>query len=189
MNPIEDLKDDHQLILRVLKVIEQLDDLVEKGNPFPTDLYKKIIRFIQFFADRCHHCKEEDRLFPMLEKRGIPNENGPISCMLRDHQRARQITAQAEEQLEFAIEGDAQAEQLVRELLMDYCILLDGHINREDKVLFEMADQVMSDADKSQLETEFIDAVEETVGSKTCGHLRKSVEMLEQKTSKLLNVN
>jgi hemerythrin-like domain-containing protein len=34
--------------------------------------------FLKEFADRCHHGKEEDFLFPALEKAGIKKEGGPI---------------------------------------------------------------------------------------------------------------
>ena len=38
----------------------------------------KILDFFRVFVDRCHHGKEEEYLFPTMEKRGIPADKGPI---------------------------------------------------------------------------------------------------------------
>ncbi len=49
------------------------------GQELPTEFFPKVVDFIRNFADRCHHGKEEDNLFPAMEKRGIPRQAGPGS--------------------------------------------------------------------------------------------------------------
>jgi hemerythrin-like domain-containing protein len=38
-----------------------------------------------------HHGKEEEILFPLLEKKGIPADGGPLGVMLMEHGRARAL--------------------------------------------------------------------------------------------------
>jgi hypothetical protein len=45
--------------------------------------------FFRNFADRCHHSKEEDELFPKMVEHGIPKEGGPIGVMLMEHDQGR----------------------------------------------------------------------------------------------------
>ena len=47
--------------------------------------------FTQNFTDVCHHGKEEEALFPALEKAGMPTNMGPIHMMLLDHKRTKEI--------------------------------------------------------------------------------------------------
>ena len=79
-NCIEELKSDHQNILT------HLNDLENVINQ-PIINYAKVEEFLRFtetFAEP-HHQKEEQVLFPALEKKGIPNEGGPIGMMLLEH--------------------------------------------------------------------------------------------------------
>lgn len=71
------LRAEHQLILQVTEVLETLVARSESGD---TDSYAlaDCIAFIRLFADTCHHGKEENLLFPALEARGMPHDQGPI---------------------------------------------------------------------------------------------------------------
>ncbi|MEM3061405.1 MAG: hemerythrin domain-containing protein, partial [Candidatus Bathyarchaeia archaeon] len=67
------------------KVCEKLDsgERVEPGH------LEQVLEFIKFFADKCHHGKEEDLLFPAMEEAGIPKGGGPIGMMLTEHAMGR----------------------------------------------------------------------------------------------------
>ena len=41
------------------------------------------------YADRQHHGKEEDLLFPELEEKGLPRNGGPVGMMLMEHRFGR----------------------------------------------------------------------------------------------------
>ncbi len=83
------LRDEHQVILRVLDRFEIALALSEESGEVPRATYQPFLEFFRGFADLCHHCKEEDRLFPVLEKNGVPREGGPIGVMLYEHQLGR----------------------------------------------------------------------------------------------------
>ena len=90
--PTELLKCEHETILRVIGVLNRLVARCQQGQSFDEIPLRKCVEFFRLFADACHHAKEEDLLFPLLEAKGIPREGGPIGVMLHEHQLARQHT-------------------------------------------------------------------------------------------------
>jgi hemerythrin-like domain-containing protein len=66
---------EHKTILIALNVIEKMWQDVQNNNK-ETDFkdIEGIIGFLKVFPDKCHHGKEEDFLFPALEKVGIKNK-------------------------------------------------------------------------------------------------------------------
>ena len=80
----EVLSNEHKVIARVLTVVAKLATKSVEGS---LDSWKKALDFFGHFADQCHHFKEEQVLFPAMEKRGIPREGGPIGTMLTEHER------------------------------------------------------------------------------------------------------
>jgi hemerythrin-like domain-containing protein len=163
MGPIETLKDEHQVILRLLGVIERAEGATAQGVVFRGDLYEKALDFIANFTDRCHHCKEEGQLFPVLEAKGIPSEGSPIGCMLNEHAQGRQLIASALEALPAATAGDLEAQGRVRRPLMEYVQVLRDHIYKEDNILFMMASQVLTPEDLAKMEVDFKEALEREV--------------------------
>lgn len=137
------LREEHRCILRVLNVLEQLLDRGGAGN-WDFDALDDSIAFFRLFADACHHGKEEGLLFPELEARGMPREGGPIAVMLMEHQRGRAFVAQMARSLERARTGDAEEVSRLANAGRGYITLLRNHILKEDNVLFNMADQIVT---------------------------------------------
>ena len=67
--PTQILSDEHRIIERVLDAVQRLTLAPARQN---LPHWQKAIEFIRGFADQCHHCKEEQVLFPALEAHGIP---------------------------------------------------------------------------------------------------------------------
>ncbi len=63
MRPTEELKREHEAIKLMLRILEKVSEKLESGEDVNTDHLDKILEFIQVFADKCHHGKEEDFLF------------------------------------------------------------------------------------------------------------------------------
>ncbi len=146
-DPIDVLKSEHRVIERVLDATEQMLDAGRIEKPFFTG----VIDFVRNFADGCHHLKEEEQLFPMLEQAGVPSRNGPIGCMLHEHEMGRSLVRAVEKNLDEAVAGRSTAVDAVRAAARDYIDLLRQHIMKEDQVLFEMARRVLSDEDRHAL--------------------------------------
>lgn len=159
MRPTEILKQEHRLIERLLWILERAVQELEEGNEISADILKKSLEFIRTFADRCHHGKEEDSLFPLLEKRGVPKKGGPIGVMLSEHDEGRKFVqgfaeglAVFEESSEASYEkGNNKAKEEIIRNARSYIQLLTQHIQKEDNVLFPMADHLLSEDEQQKL--------------------------------------
>jgi len=91
MKATEELRKEHSAIEVMLGILEEISARLESGAKVDPDHLERILEFIRIFADKCHHGKEEDFLFPAMEKAGIPREGGgPIGCMLSEHDMGRE---------------------------------------------------------------------------------------------------
>jgi hemerythrin-like domain-containing protein len=145
------LREEHRLILAVLDALEVAVRRAESSGRVRREVFGPFVEFFRGFADRCHHGKEEDRLFPCLERCGVPREGGPIGVMLEEHRLGRGHVRAMGEALEAAEGGDAGAAGAVLAHARDFLELLRDHIRKEDHVLFEIADRVVPEDDRRSL--------------------------------------
>jgi len=145
----EALKHEHRVIERVLAVVQGLAD---PWRPLAIEPWRKAIEFIRGFADQCHHLKEEKILFPAMEEHGIPREGGPIGMMLLEHEEGRRYVRCMIAALELCAAKDEAAKITLVENAKAYLSLLREHIQKEDEILFKMADDVIpTDTQKALL--------------------------------------
>jgi hemerythrin-like domain-containing protein len=162
-DPIAVLMDEHRLIERVLDAFyTRLSRLGQE--PFPRSFFEQSLDFFRHFADGCHHGKEEDQLFPLLEQRGIPREGGPLGCMLKEHDIGRDCLAAIRRNLDAAAGGDADALAQVRDAGTAFVQMLRQHIMKEDQILFQMALRALTPADMDTLDAGFHDAANPKIG-------------------------
>ena len=174
------LRSEHRVILRVLGVLDRLVARAERGAGFEDRALQRCVEFFRLFADACHHAKEEDLLFPVLEQRGIPREGGPIGVMLDEHQVARQLTKRMGAELAAHAGGDVDATQRFIEAARQYHGLLTNHIFKEDNVLFEMGDRIMTANDQHELCASFGEVGCRAFEGKRREELKQVADELEQ---------
>lgn len=150
MTATDVLRNEHQTILQALRVLARLADAAEGGEPIPLRDCRVLLDFLTRFADGCHHAKEEDALFPMLEDRGLPRDGGPIAVMLHEHVEGRALIAAM--RVSSAEMGQvASARARFGAAARSYRSLLEAHIAKEDEVLFRMAERLLTPADQAAL--------------------------------------
>ncbi|HNO80080.1 MAG TPA: hemerythrin domain-containing protein [Phycisphaerae bacterium] len=149
------LRAEHKTILRVIAVLDKLVTRDQQGQGFERDALGKCVEFFRLFADACHHAKEEDLLFPMLESHGVPRDGGPIGVMLYEHQIARELTRAMGDALAELAQGIDAAREQFHVAARQYIQLLTNHIHKEDNVLFNIGDQVLPDQDRVSLCEQF----------------------------------
>jgi len=143
-SPTGVLREEHQLILQVAGRLDGL--LAQESRSVDLD-YATVVRCITFFrlfADACHHGKEEDLLFPGLEAEGMARDSGPIAVMLYEHNQGRAFVRAMASSIDAAREGDASAGSELRSAARGFIDLIVAHISKEDNVLFNMADGMIS---------------------------------------------
>jgi hemerythrin-like domain-containing protein len=79
--PTDVLRDEHVVILRALDALERAAARLMGGGAVPESWWDEIGDWLRDFADRNHHAKEEQSLFPAMVKFGVPSEGDPSgSC-------------------------------------------------------------------------------------------------------------
>lgn len=166
MNPIEELKDEHQGIENALGVLEKMAGLLSQvPNPELVRDGEALLDFFRTFADACHHGKEEKLLFPALERIGVSRESGPIGVMLAEHDQGRGHVGEMAKALRSMQNRTPAAAQSFQQHAAAYIRLLRQHIEKEDRVLFQIAEQHLSDPAKNELADQFEQVEQKIIGA------------------------
>lgn len=161
MKPTEILGREHRVIERMLVVLERIADEAAASRTLDVAAARDALTFIRTFADQCHHGKEEARLFPAMERCGLPADVGPTAMMRQEHElgraHVRKMFAAAEELAAGASDAKRAKDATDRFVFeaRGFVELLRDHIAKEDQVLFPMADRMLSDAAQTELMGDF----------------------------------
>ena len=161
---IDRLKEEHQAILLMLQVLEAACKKLEAGEDVNKDDLYKMVDFIKIFADKSHHHKEEDLLFPAMVEAGIPKDGGPIGVMLAEHTMGRNFVQGMSQALEEFSTGSAEASSQIVSNARGYIELLTNHIYKEDNILYPMAEMHITDEKHTELLKEFEQVVPDKIG-------------------------
>jgi hemerythrin-like domain-containing protein len=164
MKATEQLRNEHEGIKLMMRILERLSGKLEAGGEVDPEHLEQIAEFFRVFADKCHHGKEEDILFPAMEASGIPSEGGPIGVMLLEHEKGRgYIVGMAEAVAKYKA-GDKKAAPVIASNARNYIALLTHHIEKENAVLFPMADAHVSAKQQDSMFEEFEKIEAEKIG-------------------------
>jgi hemerythrin-like domain-containing protein len=155
MKATDVLRNEHEGILAMLAVVETAAMRLRQNKDIPPAMMTGAVGFFRNFADRCHHGKEEDGLFPQMVERGVAKEGGPIGAMLAEHEQGRAYIRGMSEAAERYSQGDSSAITPLVTNTLSYVTLLRAHINKENFVLFPMADKLLGEPEQSQLYAAF----------------------------------
>jgi hemerythrin-like domain-containing protein len=156
---IDDLLHEHEAILAALEILEAMVARMESGVAAEPQHLAGFVGFLQEFADKCHHGKEEGLLFPALVAAGVPERGDPIGVMLAEHVQGR---GHIQEML--ASLGAATDEPRFAGAARAYAALLRAHIEKENGVLFVMAERLLSAATLDLLYEGFERHEEQVIG-------------------------
>lgn len=177
------LRRDHDLIEKVLKSMWVAVSLLKTGKTIPEAILMPVIDFTKNFTDVCHHGKEENSLFPELEKKGMPRNMGPIAVMLMEHEITRKIANRMDESSKAYLKtGDAT--QLITDIT-EYINHVMQHLWKENNRLFMMADMALQD--KIEEVNQSLNEVEKS-RLKEIGKSREDYEKLADDLDKKISV-
>ena len=136
---IDSMMREHELIVEVLAALQTMTDKLTAGEDVARQDVAAFGRFFRDFADKCHHGKEEDRLFVKMVEAGFPQDGGPIAVMLAEHDAGRQEVRGL-----LAIgNGSGPLSEPERARVIGFASqlvpLLYAHIQKENNILYPMA--------------------------------------------------
>ena len=182
MDPIEDLTAEHEAVRLTLRVLEVIStDIDRSGRIAGGDDIDTLLEFFRVFVDKCHHGKEEQLLFPALEEVGVGREGGPIGVMLDEHRQGRELVGAMTAAMARHRQGEAAAAARFSEAATDYIDLLNRHIEKENTVLFSIADRHLSKDTLSELKKGFDRLETEQIGNGRHAEFHRMLENLEKK--------
>lgn len=147
----QNLENDHVYIMRLLDVMEQM----VLNCATDTAHMEMVVNLIKTYADDFHHAKEEQILFPLLVEKGFSNEQGPVSVMLHEHVEGREFVKGISERIDVYKAGNTSALPKIYHYMQGYIDLLRTHIEKENNVLFRMADKALSSDEQIKLLNKF----------------------------------
>ena len=162
----------------MLDVTEEVARLLDRSERVAPETLTGLLEFFRLFADRCHHGKEEDLLFPLLEQKGLPRAGGPIGVMLFEHDQGRALVQQMGDAAQSYSQGSREAGPQWAGAARGYSSLLRQHIDKENNVLFMIAENLLSDTEQQALARAFEKAEEEKMGAGTHERLHALMDKL-----------
>jgi hemerythrin-like domain-containing protein len=161
-----DLRHEHEVILRALAVLERVADRFE-SKPVTDRTLRELVELLGTFADRCHHGKEEDQLFPAMRAKGL---GGTLAVFLEEHEEGRGY-------LRTLASGAPGAERA--SAARRYVGMLRDHIQRENEVLFPLADGLFTPEEQGALARAYEDVEMRVVGPGVHQRLLTTLAQLE----------
>jgi hemerythrin-like domain-containing protein len=129
------------------------------------------------FADKCHHAKEEDLLFPALVAAGFPETTGPVAVLKSEHAQARVCIGNLAAAIDVYYSDEPSGRAQIIAVVGCIAELYPQHIAKENNVLFPMAEQRLAAGELERLGNQF-DAAERALGEETHHHWAAVAERL-----------
>jgi hemerythrin-like domain-containing protein len=180
MKATQYLKKEHEEIAMMLSIMQKITHKVGGGEKLYVEHYEKIIDFLEGFADKCHHhAKEELILFPAMESKGIKKDEKCIGLELKEHKESNDFVQSLHKAFNVYKKDSNKGAIGVFAGLLNYINLLRSHIEKENNVLFKMADEVLSDKEQEVMLKAFIKQENKITGEHKLAEFRKNLYELK----------
>ncbi len=157
------LEEEHHLIQKVVGSMAVLADRVQQGHMAKKETLVNLVDFMRVFVEKCHHEKEENHLFPLLAKKGVPVAGCPIGALTHEHQAGGKLTADLGAAVEEYLKGPPEMGQFLVKTLRGLVDLYPGHIWKENYLLFPLTDKILDEREQQVLVENF-EIVERKIG-------------------------
>ena len=147
----QNLENDHVYIIRLIDVMEKM----VLNCATDTAHMELVVNLIKTYADGFHHAKEEQVLFPLLEEKGFSKVHGPVAVMLHEHVEGREFVKGISQRIDVYKAGNVSALPEIYQYMQGYVDLLREHINKENNVLFKLANKALSSDEQLELLNKF----------------------------------
>ena len=155
-HPVDVLREEHQLLLRVVDAMENESRDMLAGGRMEPEFWRRVVEFLEHYQDRLHHQKEESVLFPELARLGLARAVASVAALSAEHSEGRRAVRTI---------LDALARRDVSRLshaAIGFCRRERMHIAREEEQLLPACAEALS-ADQAARLAQAFEAHRETV--------------------------
>ncbi|WXG44085.1 MAG: hemerythrin domain-containing protein [Promethearchaeati archaeon SRVP18_Atabeyarchaeia-1] len=137
MKPIGPLMIEHRLIERMIAIVKEELNKIERGKKADPIFIDTYVDFARTYADRCHHGKEEDILFRDLAKKKLsPGHKKTVDELVEEHVYARKTVGELVAAKDKYVQGNSNALKEITAKLGALAEFYPKHIEKEDKHFF-----------------------------------------------------
>jgi hemerythrin-like domain-containing protein len=180
MKPTENLSKEHSDILELLGIMSRISKNIISNKVFYTSDIEEIIDFLKHFIEKSHH-KKEEVFYPILSGVDHLKDKEELSVMLYEHVLARNYLKDINSCVINCKIGNSFSQELLAESMMKYVVLLKGHINKEEKIIFPMADKVLNDTQQKEVYSQFEKIEQKIVEHDFHDHYHRLLKHLKSK--------
>lgn len=177
MDPLDALREEHGAIMKGLAILQGVARELEEHNPQAVGHLHQILEFMVVFIDRCHHAKEEEFLFPAMEKTRTKNSR-LIGELVSEHEEGRRMTAVLESVLHELEQESAQATAQLVDTIRSFVQIFRNHIRKENGSVFPEAREILSGPVQEDMARRFEKLEEDRIGKGRHEAFHRMIEQL-----------
>lgn len=159
-DPYGVLAREHRLIERALDALGRICSQALRDKRLDAPAATLAVRFLREFADRTHHLKEEDVVFPAIEAKGF----FPGCGLVREHEEGRERVRQMAELIDGASRADLDAVRLFVRKARSFVGFLRDHIAKEDDCLADVVSATFSAEERQALTRRLLEREDREIG-------------------------
>lgn len=147
LSPVELLAAEHDLIRRVVRVLERESGRVGEEHIHPLFL-ATIVDFLYTYAGRVHHGKEEILFRELDDENPSAEHRRTMEELAREHVEMRHAVAELRQANDRYQEGEEEALDDIRDGIDTLTDLYPDHMETEDEVFFPTAIEYLDDKER-----------------------------------------
>ncbi|NLJ48675.1 MAG: cation-binding protein [Candidatus Atribacteria bacterium] len=149
---------EHRLIEKMINIINKIINQAESTHSIDIRTVDVIVDFIQTYADKTHHGKEEDILFKDLsEKRMTDQDDRLMKELIEEHVFGRRIVGELVDSKKEYLNGDMATQKVMLEKLKTLVNFYPVHIKKEDDVFFPASMKYLTNQEQEMMLNKFWD--------------------------------
>lgn len=140
----------------MIAVLRRLAVGIEESNTVDPQSIRSATDFIRWYADRCHHGKEEDILFRELATKPMDPPLGDLMAeLIRDHVFGRQLTGDLVSANDAYASGDTARLADITATLRALVDFYPAHIEKEERLFFKPCMRYLSQEERTEMLRDF----------------------------------
>jgi hemerythrin-like domain-containing protein len=176
LSATETLRNDHNQIKRLEKVISKCYRALYDGQDIPFSDIEKITNIISEFLDSIHYSREESSYFPCVAS--YDSLKKEIRIFLIEHEFGRRIARSISKHLQQWKKG-ANSREPVARYLRTYSIYLIDHMSKEETFFNKVEETILSKEEEQEMYDQFKSVMSIT---KKIDEMIKEIDYLEQQS-------